>query len=60
VPLSIWADVAMNFMEGFPRVNGRTVVLTVVDRFSKYAHFVSLAHPYTATTVARVFFDSIA
>jgi hypothetical protein len=50
----------MNFMEGFPRVNGRTVVLTVVDRFSKYAHFVSLAHPYTATTVARVFFDSIA
>jgi hypothetical protein len=52
VPSSIWADVAMDFVEGFPRVNGKTVVPTVVDHFSKYAHFVPLAHPYTATTVA--------
>jgi hypothetical protein len=52
VPSSIWADVAMGFVEGFPRVNGKTVVPTVVDHFSKYAHFVPLAHPYTATTVA--------
>jgi hypothetical protein len=52
VQSSIWADVAMDFMEGFPRVNGKTVVLTMVDRFSKDAHFVALAYPYTATTVA--------
>jgi hypothetical protein len=33
--------------------------LTVVDRFSKEAHFIPLAHPYTATSVARVFFAEI-
>lgn len=32
---------------------------TVVDRFSKFAHFIPLAHPYTATTVAASFFAEI-
>jgi len=31
----------------------------VVDRFSKYAHFIALGHPYTAFSVARAFFDGI-
>ncbi|KAF0907465.1 hypothetical protein E2562_017398 [Oryza meyeriana var. granulata] len=53
---SVWADIAMDFMEGFLKVGGKSVVLTVVDRFSKYAHFVAIGHPYTATLVARVFF----
>ena len=40
-------------------VGGKSVILTVVDRFSKYAHFIALGHPYTATSVARAFFDQI-
>jgi hypothetical protein len=40
-------------------VAGKSVILTVVDRFSKYAHFISLGHPYTAASVARAFFDGI-
>jgi hypothetical protein len=35
------------------------VILTVVDRFSKYAHFIVLSHPYTAASVARAFFEGI-
>ena len=49
----------MDFIEGFPRVGGESIVLTVVDRFSKYAHFIAVGHPYTATSIARVFFDQI-
>jgi hypothetical protein len=59
VPSSVWAHVSMDFVEGFPHVNGKSVVLTVVDRFSKYAHFLPLGHPYTATSVAKVFFEAI-
>lgn len=59
VPSLIWSDVAMDFIEGLPKVNNKSVILTVVDPLSKAAHFIPLGHPYTATTVARAFFDEI-
>ena len=49
----------MDFIEGFPQVSGKCVVLTVVDRFSKFAHFIALSHPYTAASVAKAFFEGI-
>jgi hypothetical protein len=59
VPSRIWEDISMDFIEGLPKVGGKSVILTVVDRFSKYAHFIPLAHPYTAETVAKAFFSDI-
>jgi hypothetical protein len=59
VPTSVWSDISMDFVEGFPKVGGKSVVLTVVERFSKMAHFIPLSHPYTALTVAQAFFDNI-
>jgi hypothetical protein len=56
---TIWTDISMDFIEGFHKINGKSVILTVVDRFSKAAHFITLGHPYTATTVARAFFTEI-
>jgi transposase InsO family protein len=35
------------------------VILTVVDRFSKYCHFIPLSHPYSAESVAQAFFSDI-
>jgi hypothetical protein len=59
VPSAIWCDIAMDFVEGLQRVNNKSIILIVVDRLSKYAHFIALGHPYTATSVAQAFFDSI-
>ncbi|WVZ95693.1 hypothetical protein U9M48_041425 [Paspalum notatum var. saurae] len=55
----VWTDIAMDFVEALPRVRGKSVILTVVDRFSKYCHFIPLAHPYSAETVAHAFFVDI-
>jgi hypothetical protein len=49
----------MDFIEGLPKVGDKSVILTVVDCFSKYVHFIPLGHPYTAASVARAFFDGI-
>jgi hypothetical protein len=49
----------MNFFDGFPKVRGKSVILTVVDRFSKFMYFILLSHPYSASSVAKAFFDNI-
>lgn len=59
VPTAVWADISLDFVEGLLKVNGKSVILMVVNRFSKYAHFIALGHPYTASTVARAFFNEI-
>jgi hypothetical protein len=59
VPSSIWCDIAMDFVEGFPRVGGKSLILTVVDRLSKYVHFISLGHPYSTISVAKAFFEQV-
>jgi hypothetical protein len=59
VPQGVWTDIALDFIEALPRVRGKSVILTVVDRFSKYCHFIPLAHPYSAKSVTQAFFIDI-
>jgi len=59
VPTGVWTDIGLDFIEALPRVKGKSVILTVVDRFSKYCHFIPLAHPYSAESVAQAFFTDI-
>jgi hypothetical protein len=39
VPSAVWADIGLDFVEALPRVNGKTIILSVADRFSKHYHF---------------------
>ena len=49
----------MDFIEGLPKFHGKEVLLVIVDRLSKYAHFLPIAHPYTALDVAHIFMDNV-
>lgn len=49
----------MDFIDGLPSSNGKTSILVVIDRLSKYAHFLVLAHPYSAKIVAEKFVDGV-
>ena len=42
VPHCPWSHIAINFVTGLPESQVQTVILTIVDRFSKSAHFVPL------------------
>lgn len=59
IPTTVWSEVSMDFIEGLPNSHSKSLILVVVDRLSKYAHFIALSHPYTAITVAQVFLDFI-
>ena len=49
----------MDFQEGLPNSKGMTVIWVVVDHLSKYAHFLSVAHRYTAASIAQLFLNHI-
>jgi hypothetical protein len=49
----------MDFIEGLPVSAGYNCIFVVVDKFSKFSHFIPLKHPYTAHTVAKVFMQQV-
>jgi hypothetical protein len=59
IPTHTWAAVSMDFIEGLPISQGNNVIMVVIDRLSKYAHFIPLAHPYTTRSIAKLFLDNI-
>jgi len=50
----------MDFVENLPKSEGNDVILVIVDHLTKFSHFISLIHPFTAQEVAWVFLDSVA
>jgi hypothetical protein len=49
----------MDFIEGLPTSGFANCIMVVVDKFSKFAHFIPLHHPFTAAKVAQSFLDSV-
>lgn len=52
IPNRNFSHITMDLIEGLPLFQGYSVIYVVVDCLSKYAHFITLTHPYTASKVA--------
>jgi hypothetical protein len=59
IPPAIWKDISMDFITGLPKSGNKSVIMVVVDRLSKYAHFCALQHPFTTSIVAQIFMDQV-
>lgn len=46
----------MDFIERLPNSKGKIVI---VDRLTKYAHFIGLSLPYSARDIAKLFMENI-
>jgi hypothetical protein len=57
IPSAIWKNISMEFITGLPKSGNKSVIMVVVDRLSKYAHFYALQHSFTASTVAQIFME---
>jgi hypothetical protein len=49
----------MDFIEGLPKSEGFNCILVLLDRFSKYAHFIPFTHPFTSKQVAKFMLDVV-
>ena len=60
VPMVCWEEVSIDFMTKLPRSRkGNDMLMVVVDRLSKQAHFVPVKETYGATEIAGVYHDHI-
>ena len=47
------------WITSLPKSQVYDVILFVVDRLTKFVHFMPLSHPYTATMVSQVFMTTV-
>lgn len=49
----------MDFIEGLLQSGHANTILAVVDKFSKFGHFIPLHYPFTTSFVAKLFLDQV-
>jgi hypothetical protein len=49
----------LDFIVGLPKSKNFDTILVIIDKLSKYGHFLALSHPYNAQSVAKIFMDNI-
>ena len=49
----------MDFTSGLPKAKGKDTILVVIDRLTKFVHFIALAHLFTAKEVVQVFIREV-
>lgn len=59
IPTFIWEDLTLDCITRLPMSYDFSVILVVVDKFSKSAHFGALSPKYSAHRVALLFLDTI-
>lgn len=60
IPSQVREDITMDFIEGLPKSGGIDTIMVVMDRLTKFAHFVGLKHPFSTTSVAALLAKEIA
>ncbi|KAH0725501.1 hypothetical protein KY284_001366 [Solanum tuberosum] len=55
IPDQVFEDIAMDFITCLPSSKGKTTILTVVDRLTKYGHFIPLPSTFSTQLVAEAF-----
>ncbi|GJX74695.1 retrotransposable element Tf2 [Tanacetum coccineum] len=48
---TMWYSISMDFMKGLLKSQGKNIIMVVVDRLSKYNHFIALVHPFNSAQI---------
>jgi hypothetical protein len=49
----------VDFIIGLSKSEGKSVIMVIADRLTKYTHFCALSHPFKSSTVSTAFKETI-
>ncbi|XP_019465431.1 PREDICTED: uncharacterized protein LOC109363633 [Lupinus angustifolius] len=59
IPERVWEDLSMDFITHLPPSQGHTVIWVIMDRLTKYCHFIALPTRFSAETLACRFLNDV-
>jgi hypothetical protein len=59
IPDRPWSSIFMDFIEGLPLPYSYSVAYVMVDRLTKFGHFIPLKHPSTVEKLAQLFMSEL-
>ena len=59
IPTQKWSKVSMDFISGLPTLEGKNSIFVVIDRLTKYAHFISISSKAKEIQVADSYVKNI-
>lgn len=59
IPERVWEDIAMDFITGLPLVHDFSFIMVVIDRLSKYGHFIPLSPYFSSAIVVEAFLKQV-
>jgi hypothetical protein len=59
IPDMAFQHLTMDFIEALPKSEGKDAIVVVVDKLTKYAHFIPMSHPFTTRTVVQLFINNV-
>ena len=59
IPTQKWSEVSMDFITDLPTSEGKDSIFVVVDKLTKYTHFISISSKAKASQVADSYIKNI-
>lgn len=54
-----WQVVSLDFIKGLPTSDHYNAIPVIINKFSKYGHFIPLHHLFTATQITKLYLDHV-
>ena len=59
IPSQLREEDSMDFIKGLQKSEGKSVIMVIVDRLTKCAHFCALSHPLKDSTFSTTFMETV-
>lgn len=58
IPQQAWIEISIDFIKDL-KSQEKEVIMVIINRFTKFGHFIPMSHPYLVAKVAELFVDHI-